>query len=388
MENCLIAEFGLQMNNLYNIISIFMGGSVFLTFGICFLFLTVAETPLLRNYLTARRIVACAYLFLAFSNVVEYLSRSPEDNIQLTQMVTLVIGCSQSFLFTYVFITLINPQFLSGRKMSREVSLFLLFIAALFAGYFLCPAEWSDALFAAYALIYAFLIVRFTRMFLTNYRRYTFQMDNYYAGEEARHLQWVRVSFFVALTIGVLAFLNALFMSEARAVFFSVVLIVFYITFAIRFLNYPFEFCYIEQVISNESEEEIDLSSLQEPVADNSIEVSPQQTTSSTLEEQIEQWIADKRFTKTDITLDTLATCLRTNNKYLSIYINTRKKQTFREWINQLRIEEAKNLLRQYPDKTINEIARLTGFSDKSNFIRQFRKQTNLSPTNWKNKQQ
>jgi AraC-like DNA-binding protein len=52
---------------------------------------------------------------------------------------------------------------------------------------------------------------------------------------------------------------------------------------------------------------------------------------------------------------------------------------TFREWINQLRIEEAKNLLRQYPDKTINEIAQLTGFSDKSNFIRLFRKQPNLT---------
>jgi AraC-like DNA-binding protein len=370
------------MSHLYDIISIFIGGSVFFAFGICLLFLSVAETPLLRSYLTARRIVACAYLFLAVSNVAEYLSRSPEDNIQLTQMVTLVIGCSQSFLFTYVFISLINPRFLSGRKMKGKVSLFLLFVAALFAGYFLCPAEWSNVLFVAYVLIYAFLIIRFTRMFLTNYRCYTFQMDNYYAGEEARHLRWVRISFFAALAIGVLALLNALFMSELGALLFSVVLIVFYITFAVRFLNYPFEFRYIEQVINNESEEEIDLSSLQEPIADNSIEVSP----FSALEEQIEQWVAGKRFTETDITVDTLATCLCTNKKYLSIYINTRKKQTFREWINQLRMEEAKNLLRQYPDKTINEIARLTGFSDKSNFIRQFRKQTNQSPTDWKNK--
>jgi AraC-like DNA-binding protein len=364
------------MNNLYDIISIFMGGIIFLTFGVCFLFLTVAETPLLRSYLTARRIVACAYLFLAVSNVAEYLSRSPEDNIQLTRMITLVIGCSQSFLFTYVFITLINPQFLSGRKIIGKASLFLLFVTALFAGYFLCPAGWADALFTVYVLIYAFLIVRFLRMFSVNYRCYTFRMDNYYVGEEARHLRWVRISFFAALAIGVMALLNALFMSELGALLFSVVLIVFYVTFAIRFLNYPFEFRYIEPVMDSEPEETPGL-----PTPAGSATASLDPLVFDALEEQIGQWVAGKRFTETGITLDTLAKCLHTNNKYLSMYINTRKKQTFREWINRLRIEEAKTLLLQYPAMPVHEISSRTGFMYESHFGRLFRSSTGFSPS-------
>ncbi|MDR1939047.1 MAG: helix-turn-helix domain-containing protein [Tannerellaceae bacterium] len=374
------------MNDLYNIISIFIGGSVVLCFGVCFLFLMVKESPLLHSYLAARRVMACAYLFLAAANVAEYLSRSPADNTQLTQMVTLVIGCSQSFLFTYVFITLINPPFLSGRKIIGEVSLFLLFVAALFAFYFLCPAAWFHALFTVYVVFYAFLLIRFTRMFLANYRRYRIRMDNYYAGEEARHLRWVQVSFFAALAIGVMALLSALFMSTLGALLFSVVLIAFYVTFAIRFLNYPFVFHYIERTMDSEPAEEILLPAFDEPVAGNAAAAtSPDPFAFATLDERIEQWIAGKRFTEKGVTINTLATYLYTNHKYLSVYINTRKKQTFREWINQLRIEEAQTLLRQYPGMTMNEIAQRTGFSDKSNFSHQFKKQTNLSPTAWRN---
>ncbi|MDR2423099.1 MAG: hypothetical protein LBD59_00050 [Prevotellaceae bacterium] len=234
-----------MIEEFYNIISIYFGGSVFFTFGVSLLFLSVSECSQLRNYLTARRIMAAAYLFLAASNVAEYFSRSPDDNIQLTQIITLLIGCSQSFLFTYVFITLINPRFLSGKKITWIVSLFLLLVAALFVIYALCPPEWFKALFAVYILIYVYLIIRISLMFMAHYRRYIFRMDNFYSGDEARHLNWVRVSFFAALAIGVMALLNAMFMTAWGALLFSVILIVFYIVFAIRFLNYPFVFHYI-----------------------------------------------------------------------------------------------------------------------------------------------
>ncbi|GHT66837.1 hypothetical protein AGMMS50239_28970 [Bacteroidia bacterium] len=108
------------------------------------------------------------------------------------------------------------------------------------------------------------------------------------------------------------------------------------------------------------------------------------QCIASVLDKQIEEWMADKGFTEPGITIDLLATRLCTNGKYLSVYINTRKNQTFREWINELRIEEAKILLLQYPEITGSEVACQTGFSDRSHFLRQFKKHTNTSPTEWK----
>lgn len=367
-----------MIEELYNIISIFIGGSIFLAFGLCFLFLSPTKSPHLRNYLTARRIMACAYLFFAVSNVAEYFSRSPGDNIQLTQMVTLVIGCSQSFLSTYVFITLINPSFLSQKKtIGGQVSLFLLFVTALFTGYFFCPAERFNVLFAVYLLVYVILLVRLTWMFLANYRRYTFQMDNFFSGEDARHLNWVRVSFFAALAIGVTALLNVLFMSAWGALLFSVVLIVYYITFAVCFLHYPYVFRYVETAITPDERETA-------AAAPDESETAGSTAAFTALEDRITLWVAGKGFTEEGITVEKLASQLNTNRHYLSSYINSSREQTFRNWINGLRITEAKDLLLQYPEMTVGEIACHVGISDRSNFIRQFRKHTDLSPKIWR----
>jgi AraC-like DNA-binding protein len=323
---------------------------------------------MLHNYRNARRIMACAYLFFAAGNVAEYFSRAPVDNVSLTQMVTLVIGCSQSFLFTYVFITLINPAFLTARKIIRA-TLVLPFIACLFAVYFVTPEGWFSALFTVYSLFYVFLLIRFTRLFLAHYRRYHIRMDNYYAGEEAQRLRWVFVSFFAALTVGVLALLSALFMSELGALLFSVALIAFYAVFGIHFLNYPFMFRYIEKAME------------EEPAAE-SAKIDPQEF--ADIEERINKWVAAKKFTENGITLERLAQQIYTNRTYVSAYINSCKKQTFRNWMNDLRIKEAMDLLVQRPEMTVGEIADRVGFLNQSNFGRQFLKQTGISPDKWR----
>ncbi|MDR1130082.1 MAG: helix-turn-helix domain-containing protein, partial [Prevotellaceae bacterium] len=54
------------------------------------------------------------------------------------------------------------------------------------------------------------------------------------------------------------------------------------------------------------------------------------------------------------------------------------------EWINELRIGEAKKLLLQHPEMTVNEVAHCSGFSDRSHFLRLFRKHAGVSTTEWK----
>jgi YesN/AraC family two-component response regulator len=83
--------------------------------------------------------------------------------------------------------------------------------------------------------------------------------------------------------------------------------------------------------------------------------------------------------------MDTLAYKFYTNRSYLSNYINVYKQKTFREWINCLRVEEAKKLLREYPEKTIAEIAAEVGIPDTTCFRRHFVSLTGLSPKIWRN---
>jgi AraC-like DNA-binding protein len=211
-------------------------------------------------------------------------------------------------------------------------------------------------------------------------------MDNYYSDDEAGRLHWVAVSFFASLAVGVTALLSVVSMSAPVVLIFSVVSGVFYTFFAVRLINYAHQFRVIERAMDDGAAEETVSLASEEPIAGNGAKT--EHTAFPALEKQIELWVTGKGFTEQGITIDALAARLNTNSKYLSTCINTGKRQTFREWINELRIEEAQNMLLQYPGMTINEITEKTGFLDKSHFLRNFKKQNKLSPTEWKNRMQ
>jgi AraC-like DNA-binding protein len=334
------------------------------------LWISVPDKPLLKSYRKARVMMACAYLFFAAVNGLEYVCRrAGSDTLLLTQMVTLAVAFSQAFLFTWALIALLNTQWMERRRFYRELTLVLTFTAVVFTVYFTLPASVARIVFYLLIGLYLMQLVRYTRLFTVNHRHFRQKMHHFFADGQERHLRWVVFSFGAALTIGLLALLSAVFMSHAGALLFSVVLAVFYACFAIRFLRYGFSFRVIEPAM-----EETEPAGLIHSAAFASIETN------------IAQWIAEKGFTQPGITLDRLATELYTNRNYLSSYLNDYKKQTFHHWIGELRIEEAKRLLLQYPAMNLQEIAQRTGFSHRSHFTHQFTGQTGLSPKFWRQK--
>ena len=55
----------------------------------------------------------------------------------------------------------------------------------------------------------------------------------------------------------------------------------------------------------------------------------------------------------------------------------------FNEWLSDLRIEEAKRIIRQCPDWTNETIADACGFTDRIAFQKKFKQKTGLTPTEW-----
>jgi AraC-like DNA-binding protein len=379
------------MNELYNVISIFVTGGLLFALGLMLLVTVVPDSPLLGNYRKARYMMACAYLFFVAAGIVEYLFQaSPPDvsDIALMQTVTLVIAASQALLFTFALLALLEVRFPGWRYIFREVTYVLLFIAAIFTAYIFCPAETFKVVFYVFSAVYALLLVRYTFLFLGSYRQFQLRMDNYFSDMEAGRLRWVAFSFFAALVVGFIALLSSLFMSTFVALLFAVVFDIFYLFFALRFINYAYHFHVIERALDNESTapytETFHATSPQGDPADSGEITGMRNDTLARLEKRIEEWIEDKGFTERGITIDTLSERLGTNGKYLSVYINTRKNQTFREWINTLRVEEAKALLRQHPEMAVKEIALNMGFLTESHFGRHFHALSGFSPSHYR----
>ena len=71
---------------------------------------------------------------------------------------------------------------------------------------------------------------------------------------------------------------------------------------------------------------------------------------------------------------------------YVSQVINQDLGSNFYELVNQRRIERAMQLLMEPPNRTILEIALSVGYNSKSTFNTAFRRQTGVTPTEYRAK--
>ncbi|WP_141503985.1 response regulator transcription factor [Paenibacillus luteus] len=85
-----------------------------------------------------------------------------------------------------------------------------------------------------------------------------------------------------------------------------------------------------------------------------------------------------KNFTK-DLTLEKISSLFYLNPSYLSFLFKEKTKQNFTDYINQLRIEQAKALLKNTDDK-VYKVAKQLGYDNPKYFFRVFKKMTGLTP--------
>ncbi|MDC3416037.1 AraC family transcriptional regulator [Aquibacillus salsiterrae] len=99
---------------------------------------------------------------------------------------------------------------------------------------------------------------------------------------------------------------------------------------------------------------------------------------------RIVSWI-DENF-KNDITLDSIADSLNISKYYMSRIFKDVTGYTIMQYLMSCRFNRAKYLLEMYPDKTILEVALESGFDNCSHFSRFFKKQLNITPSEYRNR--
>jgi len=107
------------------------------------------------------------------------------------------------------------------------------------------------------------------------------------------------------------------------------------------------------------------------------------------LEILLQNMESEELFKDPKLTLPSLANHLSINSRYLSQVINEKLGQNFYDFINGYRISEAKTRLMD-PEKdkyTIEAIAFEVGFNSKAAFYSTFKKQTNMTPSQYREQQ-
>jgi len=91
-----------------------------------------------------------------------------------------------------------------------------------------------------------------------------------------------------------------------------------------------------------------------------------------------------KAFTDEDLTLKKLADELGVTSHQLSQILNERIKKNFNTFINEFRIEEAKSMLIEEPDRSILSISIAVGYNSYTTFCTTFSKITGISPSQYR----
>jgi AraC-like DNA-binding protein len=349
-------------------------------------FLTLPLPPIkaLRKYRLSLRFLAGAYLSMAAIRFL--LTAFDLTLVNLVSMEVLLISSLQAPLFAFSLIILINPSFITWSYLFRHLMPTFTFLVL----YVLVALKWGNPQITSLGILkllvlyppvlvrevflgyYIFQLVFLWRLFCVHAKEYEEKLDNYFADHLRLHLPGIRFSFYALLVVAALALLSCFMFTELLVFIFSLSFTVFYMVFGIYFIQYPRKFVNIQQIIY--------------PSTVNT-EKPAKNASHFDWAELKSQIIDDKYYLQPGVNIEEMAQYLKIGRTTLSNFINNVEGVNFNMWINSLRVEEAKLLLVEYPDCNLSEIAEQVGYSESSNFSRQFKLITAHSPSVWRQKQ-
>jgi len=352
-----------------------------ISMAVVFLTIPLPDNKGLHKYRISLRFLAGAYLVIALLKTAAMIFKIVP--VDLISMERLTISSLQATLFTISLITLIHPHMINRRFIYSQMLpvliiniLYLLVsshrgnpvipdITALIklAGH---PSVLVRELFV---LFYIFQIYYLSRLFLQKIRHYEKEIDNFFSEPYRLYLPWVRYCFYAAFSVGISVLISCFIENESIVLTFNVVYALFYLVFGICYIQYPNTFVSIEPAIYPS----VSLS------ADN--QKNKKRLVWNELKEII---LTEKYYLLPEVNIEDMARHLKIGRTTLSKFINNEENMNFNAWINSLRIDEAKKLLFNHPDYNLIEISELVGYSESSNFSRQFKQITNESPSLWR----
>ena len=353
-----------------------------LFFGFYFLFAKTPEKKIYKNYLRSRQIMGIAMLLLSANYSVHFffgIRFKNADSAILMNMSTYFLCYS---LFSSALIMLLDRFYITKRRMWTHIILWIIFSTFSGVVLFLLPSGIMQkfSLFALAVWLVVFGVVLARRVIIA-YRRAIRIFNETQADDIGAYIEWLSIFTYWALIFGVGCGLLT-FLPDKYVFIWILSSIPFYIYLFYSYQNYLLFYEQVENAFEQDiqSEEELLTNSGIEP------EMVSEEVPGSYTEfiEKVENWIKTDGYVQQGLTIKELSEILYTNRTYLSAYIKTTYKMTFREWITSLRLEYAKNILKEHPEINIQKLAESSGFLSRSNFIKLFTEKEGCTPAKWK----
>ena len=353
-----------------------------LFFGFYFLFAKTPEKKIFKNYLRSRQIMGIAMLLLSANYSVHFFFCVRFKNADSTILMNMSTYFLCYSLFSSALIMLLDRFYITKRRVWTHIILWIIFSTFSGVVLFLLPSGIMQkiSLFALAVWLIAFGVV-LARRVIVAYRRAIRIFNETQADDIGAYIEWLSIFTYWAVIFGVGCGLLT-FLPDRYVYIWVLSSIPFYCYLFHCYQNYLLFYEQVENAFEQDiqSEEELLTNSGIEP------EMVSEEVPESYTEfiEKVDNWIKTDGYVQQGLTIKELSKILYTNRTYLSAYIKTTYKMTFREWITSLRLEYAKNILKEHPEINIQKLAESSGFLSQSNFIKLFSEKEGCTPAKWK----
>lgn len=366
------------MNYLLYEFSLCAALALMLFFGGYFLLGKVPDKTIFDNYLRSRQTMGVALLVLSANYLIHFLGGIRFANINAAILMNLSTYFLCYWLFSSALTTLLDRFYLTRKRFTVHLLGWFLFTSL--SGFVLLGLaegviqQMGLIFMAVWLFVYGFWLAR--RLILT-YRRAVKSFDDTHSDYIAVYVRWMSIFTYWAVIYGVSCGLLT-FLPDKYVFLWILSSIPFYIYLFCSYQNYLLFYEQVERVLEMNQDEEG-----QESVSETSHNI-PQFYEG--IARNLSKWVEEKAYTQPGFTIEDLARMLNTNRTYLSSYIKNTYHVSFREWITGLRVEYAKQMLREHTDLNVRRISEASGFLSLSYFTKIFAEKEGCSPARWRKK--
>ena len=335
--------------------------------------------------------------FMMFYSMSQYGKSEIKDwDMFLMLSIYIVVHFSTSII-SYSMIALLKTE------KHKWQGLFVpgLFVSALVAFMLLESYKSGNQTYFWYvcaAALIAFLIQSVTYIvhFDRAYKTSLHELETYYDEDEGHKIKWVRFCYIISMLtiLFVLVYLCLYWFLDYKmevASVYTIWWLIYMLYLTSNFISFIGSHKLVLDAFAHKALSAGELiqkisenKKRKEKKDDDSAQVVISESEIRELEAALKQWVDKKSFREYDKSREDIARELNTTKEILHHYFISIKKVDFKTWRTELRIEEAKRLLLKDKNVSTNIIAEASGFSDRSNFHRQFVKIVGCSPKQWR----
>ena len=342
-----------------------------------------------RKLVKAKNTIAMCFFISSILFFVCYTYSGIEDYEVFSSLMMFVVTAISSAILSFSLMNLLEEG--DNDKFFLNVTIIAIFSCILIRSFWMERGAMRWAILIGSVVLYIVNCIIHIILFHRTYLRSVQKLEQYYDEEENNKMKWIRFCYIMMMLTQMFVLVYML-LPRGFMKIYTLWYVLFMVYFSANFISFLGSnkllldaFAY-KTLSGQEIMERIERRKRMKKGGKEAQPLDSQITEQelNRIEHALDKWVKEKRYREYDKTREQIAKELNTSKEMLHLFFVTRMSVDFKTWRTRLRIEEAKLLLLENQEMSINIVAELSGFSDRSNFHRQFTKIVGCSPKQWR----